>query len=58
MVNEIAWARDTLNILADHMDDNEEFSLFATLTIEAVKRTRLQPWRTAAQFTIKQAKGK
>lgn len=58
MVDELSWARDTLNILASGMEDNEDFSLFAILTLEAITNTRLGAWRTAAQYTTKQAKGK
>lgn len=58
MVRELTWARDTLNILADGISENEDFPLFATLTIQAIQKTRLGAWRTAAAYTAKQAKGK
>lgn len=58
MVDEIAWARDTLNILADGIDIQPDFNLFAVVTIEAVKRERLGMWRAAAQYTLNKAKGK
>lgn len=58
MVDELSWARDTLNTLADGMDVNEDFTLFAVLTLEAIQSTRLKAWRTAAQYTTNKAKGK
>lgn len=56
MVREITWASQTLHLLADHMNDNKDYPNIAQVIIDAVVRTRLNAWRTAAALIQKEAR--
>lgn len=55
MVREIQWASQTLNHFADHLNDHPHYPQFAHVVIDAVERTRIGAWRTAADLMEKQA---
>lgn len=55
MVREIQWASQTLNHFADHLNDHPHYPQFAHVVIDAVERTRIGAWRTAADLMEQQA---
>lgn len=56
MVAELVWAKDTLRILADGLEINEDFPLFATVTINAIEMERIKAWRAAAPASVRKAR--
>ena len=56
MVNELVYAKDTLRILADGLDENEDFPLFATVLLNAIDMHRIKSWRAAAPASVRKEK--